>query len=1079
MPPLVKNLVRIPAGGGVDYFTDALSVKPPKLIECLNGSFRSPGRVETRFGLVTSVQPNGWDNVNAAAVTITKGFGLTTLGEAPVMLAHEGLFVAGKGVDLPAGGWTTNGRMPLPSVSMAQLPWSPPSAGALVTNADSSVVQGVSSSVATTAIEVAGTIYVTTTDLISGNPIAQYTISSLGFGNQVQPRLMFGGAGVLFATTGGRIGYAQITGANPGALVPVVLEADLNTALLLFDADDQLSFSTTATVAYYATTANTIRIFHLTANGTIGTTLTFATAAVPSTLGVARSTFASSPASAIMWTEGTATAKVRMYNSALVLTLATTTANASGLPAGTAKNITGVFTDASTLAMFWEIAGATADLNIISRSRVTSAGVVSTDMAAAGWMRHSGLASKAFVKPSVGTTGVNAPDNMAYVFVVHVSTLQSTYYLVAMQFSSVLDGTIGNGYDPLIVGQLLPGAAKGLTTWLTKPSPDSGGFISGPGASGTLVAVALQQARLIGTSTLGPLMLATLDMGGRQPTRAEVGGSLYFPGGIVWEYDGIKAVENGLLLAPEGVTATSVATGSGALVNGTSYSYLVFYESHNALGYRRVSAMTGALTVTCTGNTIQLSIPTLAHTNRATVGLAIYRQLGDGEYHRVSLSDPGGATGINGYCGAGCADLTNPGSTRDVAVFQDGMSDATLAVQELAPTTDAAGQPVDNISPPACRYIASGNGRVFLAGFQDSSLIWHSKTRETGEAVDFSDVLTILVPEGRGPITAIAVFQDALIVFRKTQMYVVSGDGPDNSATGGSFNTARLISDVIGCEDAVSIVQLPGMLAFRSSGSAGIFSWDNTNGIKHLGADLAGFLRTMLFGSTVGYLNPVLGAQCVGNAVIKSNEVRWSVGTPTSGANIFVFNYLGGQWSRWTLDAANTHTLLGAAATSNGVFITLCARTSDGAIRGEVLIDDPQLNCVDKVGGASFPFPLQLVWPWITGEGAQGANRLYKLLFLGFQIGSAVATVTLGLDPLDQLYQGTPETHTIALDQAATPDGAVFEVRPVKQRFERVKVSLVLTSPSGGNALLGISELAMEIGVSPTLGRRPVSRRTT
>lgn len=445
----------------------------------------------------------------------------------------------------------------------------------------------------------------------------------------------------------------------------------------------------------------------------------------------------------------------------------------------------------------WEENAAATYNHLVQCNTVDNAGTASS-----AWTvyRHSGLASK----PWWTGASLSAMD----VCVVHESTLQPTYFMAR---------TTGSTLANTITGRILPGTAGGLITGAHLPS------VSDLGDGTFAVALAERNIPDSGTQrydrgiqdvTINPAVV------GYQTVT--VGDVLYVAGGILGAYDGTTGCESGFLLYPENVTGVASATGN--MTASSSYSYRVYYEYINGQGQREQSTTAAAVTV-ATGvgeGNVTLTIPTLAHTmrqltgalnvNAPYVGFAIYRTTASAAapliYYRVSNTDASVNVGDNAF-------VANTGSSTDTVTFYDNLSDANLILRE---TDYLSSDPVEleNIAPPAHSLIAAGNNRVYLSGFEDPDLVWASKLRGFGEALAFSDALTISAPAADGPITAIAVLGDELIIFRARHIYSVAGDGPTNVGTNGQWETPRSISDDIGCVDARSLVRFPGGLMFAA-----------------------------------------------------------------------------------------------------------------------------------------------------------------------------------------------------------------------------------------------------------------------
>jgi len=309
----------------------------------------------------------------------------------------------------------------------------------------------------------------------------------------------------------------------------------------------------------------------------------------------------------------------------------------------------------------------------------------------------------------------------------------------------------------------------------------------------------------------------------------EAGESLYMAGGLLREYDGDSFVEAGFQLPFD---TLNVANPTPATTAGTHltllavYSYHFIWEWMDIRGQRVLGTNMGAKVcpaLTGTDNKLTFVLPTLAHTDmkspRGEVVIRAYRTIGllptaDSEHYLVGqvTNDP----------------------TASTVTFVDTTTDAVAA---LSSTFYQDSGELENTAPPAGHILASGNGRVFVAGFADlPNEIQASKVRIPGRALEFSDFLPrIVVPEAGGPITAIAVMNETLLVFKETRIYRVRGEGPNNTGFG-EFLTPELISADTGTAIARSVVVTPMGVMFE--GVKGKMIVDQGFQVGYIGAPL-------------------------------------------------------------------------------------------------------------------------------------------------------------------------------------------------------------------------------------------------
>jgi len=437
------------------------------------------------------------------------------------------------------------------------------------------------------------------------------------------------------------------------------------------------------------------------------------------------------------------------------------------------------------------------------------------------------------------------------------------------------------------------------------------------------------------------LKLVTLDFGaGGRYRSITVGGAAYLAGGgQLWHYDGFNCVESGFHLYPEASEITDYDDTGGSMTAGT-YNYRVYYEWHNARGERFRSASQTYTAVVAGANTeMNLTIPTLTFTNKTDVSIVIYRTEADADivggavFYRVSDADPSTAGAANGYC-------ANTKSAATIT-FVDQMPDSALVSREYDYMSTGA---FANIAPPPASIVAEGNGRVWLAGFEDGNQIWPSKLRGNGEPVEFSDELAFMVPDEGGPITALMPHRNLLLVFKRDVILAIPGQGPDDTGGGGFFGEPQVISRDVGTINQLGVVQTPVGVFFQSD-----------KGLRLLDAGLT--LARDREGLPIGEKAQRWKAADIRGAVVVAdqNQVRFT----TTGSRQLVFDYAQNAWSTFS----NTHGI--AAIMWDQRFVFLRAD-------GQAWIENP-----DSYNDGGYSYPLRILGAWHKPDGA-GAQRLCR-----------------------------------------------------------------------------------------------------
>lgn len=663
--------------------------------------------------------------------------------------------------------------------------------------------------------------------------------------------------------------------------------------------------------------------------------------------------------------------------------------------ATTASRIT-MTTIAGTLAtVFWETTAAT-PLETV-RSAVIVADLINT--ASAVLVRSVGLAGKAFTYDG----------DQIYFVGVYDSTLQSTYF--------VFDST------GRVVARLNPGIAGGLRTKSTlsavTTTATTGIFSVAGQVKGKLTVAAdgTMQAQLgVNTTSLDFVSSSRFQS-------AVVDKNLIVAGGVIQGYDGVGFTEHGFHLFPEGVTG-AITAGAFALLAGT-YQWRVVYEWTDNFGQVHRSAQSQAVIKACAaGDKITLTIPTLRITAKSNVGIAVYRTAKDGSvFYRVN--DPS-------------TPLLNDTTVDTVTYVDDTVTDTQLAARELLYTT---GEVLDAIAPGACTLITSFKGRAFVAGMSDANQISFSTSTPAGEAVYFNDALTIDCDPLGGPITALGVLDDKLIIFKGSRIFAIAGNGPTNTGDLDDYGDPELLTTDVGCTEPKSVVLTPQGLMFKSS--KGIYLLDRQLGVQYVGAPVEAFNTQTITGAVL---------------VPSQNHVRFVC----SADKALVYDYLMGQWSTFTNHTAVDCDLWGST------FVFLKA---NGKVYSE--------SSTSFVDGAGTPIALKFVTSWLNIAGMQGFQRVWRAVLLGDYKGRHQLRVRFGYDYHPEYAQElTIDSYTL-LDAGvyggASPYGSgiyggvypalQFDIHLAQQKCQSIRVSIEDTQSTAFNEGYSLSGIAFQVGV--------------
>jgi hypothetical protein len=997
-------------GGGIDSRSDSKAVLPPRLAACVNGSFRRPGAIEKRYGM----QPKGagawkWeansthlsDSIEGARAVIARGDELLMVAKDRLLSYSdvENSWIQRDGGVYPV---TVEHGAFFPPVSLDYR------------EADVAVADGIE----VTATSTDGTTYLHLRDETTGQ-----TRRVLVSGTTSRPRVLAIGDDLL-VMWGTSAGSLHLLGLNRGNIGTI----DSGDSVIVVTTDvsgkvwDACVSGGRILLVYYASGGD-VKFGYVTPAGALDGSLTTQTptaAPVVITCCVEATTryfFIGWGMDASSEIEGRIFAEDK--TAAVVLTtIDTSVTGFRALGSIFPPDSTGVSQSLSKIAhVYYEIEGAS------SRDHTLYAGFLTQTASAGGdvHLRHCGLASKPW-----------SADDAVWMLLAHENTLQRSYFMMRQRY------TEASTDDVAIVGQFLDGSG------LLRPTPHIGQVA--PLGDGRYRWAAPTREIISGQDTNWKVQTIDLNID-PAVTFAPAAGAAYLPGAALWRIDAHVASEAGFWLYPEGAVATP-ANGSGSMTNSGAYQYRFHYAITYPSGHREIStAVEVSVTLGASDDEVSWAIPTLSLTNKleglgANVSIEVYRKNPDTTlFYRVSNPDSAtAAAAANGY-------IENDGTAStgaDTVTWVDRLADA--AIEENEP--DYLDAENENLPSGPCSSIAAGNSRVFIAGGQDPDVVWPSKLVSFGVPVNFWDV-GIGIDAGDGPITGMSVLDDNLVVFRERQTYIVGGDGPGNTGTGGEFSPARLISNDIGCTDARSIVRIPAGVMFRSA--KGIYLLQGAEPV-YVGAAVEGELADGVITSAV--------------ALPDRHEVRFLMADKT-----LVYDYLAQAWSTWTIGGLS-------ACLWQGQWTVLA--DADGT----VLVETPGTYADNGV-----PYSMRIRLPWIRTGAMQGFQLFQLLQFLGSYKSAHVPVVRLAYDFEGAFVDVFPWDDCAATVSANaygddTPYGEgqyggetdglpattvyQFQVRPSQPRAQAIQIEFE-DEPVPGGAALGesysLSEVAMKIAL--------------
>lgn len=727
--------------------------------------------------------------------------------------------------------------------------------------------------------------------------------------------------------------------------------------------------------------------------------------------------------------------------------------------------------------------------NYISSVTCTQAGAIGPSSII---LRSVGLSSKSFIV-----------DGVIYFVCAYQSPYQPTYFVSDSVGNINTKIAYGNGGGYIVLGGLPSVSVSGTVASFPYRFKD---LISAVNKN-TNVASGTQTAGIYSQTGLN---LASVNFNSRIVS-SEIGQNLNISGGFLWSYDGYLPVEQNFHVWPDSVeaaaqaditktgtvsnvttptiiTALSSVTGLvpgmtisgagipasaiivsvgtttvtmsvaataahaaetitfGGNVSAQQYYYQVTYEWTDNQGnaYRSAPSIPVTATASAAHTTVVINVPTLRLTYKIAnpVKIVIYRwSVAQQIYYQITSID--------------VPVLNN--TTIDSVSFTDVSPDSQIIGNNIIYTN---GGVVENIGPPATNIMTLFDTRFWLVDAEDPNLLWFSKQVIESTPVEMSDLFTFFIAPttaaqgSTGPITALSVMDDKLIIFKQNAIYYLNGVGPDNTGSNNQYSQPVFITSTVGCSNPSSIVFMQDGLMFQSD-----------KGIWLLGRNLS----TSYVGAGVEEFNSSIVQSSVN--IPETNEVRFTLNTGEQ----LMFDYYYEQWGPFE----------GAAASSSCIYNGLHTLLSP---YGAVLQETPGVY----MDGQN-PVLVSLLTGHIQLQGISGYQRIFEIQLLGQYFSPHLLNVELGYNfgalSEQALIQPTNATGVYGSDSIygdTSPFGGLgnleqWRIQPATQKCQAFQMSLKevydpsLGVPAGEG--LTLSSFTCLLGLNR--GYRPVKATNT
>lgn len=323
-----------------------------------------------------------------------------------------------------------------------------------------------------------------------------------------------------------------------------------------------------------------------------------------------------------------------------------------------------------------------------------------------------------------------------------------------------------------------------------------------------------------------------------------------------------------------------------------------------------------------------------------------------------------------------------------------------------------------------------GKNRIIAAGTDtEPNRVFFSKEKEEGIGVEFSNELSFIVDSLGGNITALAAMDDKIIIFKKSLVYYVAGQGPDKLGNG-SFTVPLLVSSDCGCVNPQSVVLTGAGLMFQSE--KGIYLLDRQLSVNYAGQQVDRIVNAQSSFQVTSAVN--LPDQ---NKVYFTNLYN----------QVIVYDTYFQQWYTQTLQfspvSATIYNNVWYATSSSSVSMSVSNQAFDGS---SPIISRIKTNWISLAQLEGFARIYAIL---LLGDNAQLAHTLQVNLYYDFE---TFPRETLKITPtsLFSPVYGTDATFGLSTPFGGLYDGTYqFTIRPREQKCSSICIEILDSFPTG------------------------------
>jgi hypothetical protein len=626
---------------------------------------------------------------------------------------------------------------------------------------------------------------------------------------------------------------------------------------------------------------------------------------------------------------------------------------------------------------------------------------------------------RTFYNHGIGSKPWITADGMRYMLITYTSGIQPTYFVAGLlPFGTAFYSRLFPGSAGLIEDDTLQTNVGAITNRPSRPSRLPTPQVSADVATVAVLRMGANSAPMAPHREAWIADFMPLAFNGGSVKVADV---ILVPGGFPIEIDGRSvgtgpALEAGFHWVPEALqNIVKTTVGGSTLTTTAKYQYAFAFTYLNARGRFEISALSPTVSVQLAGteNTVTFDMLVPAQTNKL-YRVFIYR----------SQANPG----VNAPLFF--RDAIDPGGAGAWVRYTDG-ADSPALVGEREYTQNGA--VLENSPWPNTSFLAVHRGRVIGLLEENKQGYFVSKLIKPDFGLEVNDAFQDVIEDEYGPLLGASSLGERFVFFKRDAVYVMSGDGPDDTGAG-TFTTPYRLDGVPGCANPKSIAL-------------------TNDGVLYQAPDLS-----------IRLLTPGLESVFIGQPVFDLSSVApvtAAIYEPTKRRSRF-FNTTNGKTLDYDHELKRWYVNTGQSAVSATIFSEKMHYVVSGT--GQTVYEATFADNVYTENGASYQALVELAW--LSLGQLSGYMRTWAVVLIGRLLGAHTISMDMTAD-----FGTSVTTRSVASSGLVTAHGYRLQAKVPLQMQHNTALRLAIKDDSPNTAGFAIAALTLQCGFDPR--RRP------